>query len=349
MVLILCSTLPFLAGCGRGTSETTNSESKPREKAGDNTTQAGWKRFQVEPGDSEFDFEYGLELTCVFEGACTLGADEQIGLWEDGALSRVEPVSSINGGGVGAAACFESDECIAISSAYDANAWYARDGEWTAQTDDATGYSGEMSCPSERLCHVLRRTGDDYTLATYDDGTWNTAPAEGTGGTGYLMEFECAAADLCAAESQEALSLWDGSTWTVTDDADGDQGVSLGCGGGICMAATTNVGSGTKRFSRVQVSTDGSAWREVGLPPVTSRNTIAEVACGSPTMCLVVFNEGDQLNYSSFDGSAWSPAQPIDEHLPEDSTSISEKTCVSEDRCIFVLKEGAVLEYRHND
>ncbi len=112
-----------------------------------------------------------------------------------------------------------------------------------------------------------------------------------------------------AAPTQKIFSSTDGATWTNVPDADSEGYlVGLAEGNGVIVAAR---GAGLDG-ARVDVSTDGSNWQGVALPPASIFDTNEDIAFGAGLFAVVSAGTSLPHLFTSPDGRTWTAQTGLD-------------------------------------
>lgn len=112
-----------------------------------------------------------------------------------------------------------------------------------------------------------------------------------------------------AAPTQKIFSSTDGATWTSTPDADSEGSlVGLATGNGVTVAAR---GAGLSG-ALVDVTTDGSNFQGVPLPPASAFDTNTDIAFGAGLFAVVSAGTSLPHLFTSPDGRAWTAQTGLD-------------------------------------
>ncbi len=112
-----------------------------------------------------------------------------------------------------------------------------------------------------------------------------------------------------AAPTQKIFSSADGASWTSVPDADSEGYlVDLAVGNGVIVAARAAGLDG----ARVDVSTDGSNWQGVALPPASVFDSNQDIAFGAGLFAVVSAGTSLPHLFTSPDGRTWTAQTGLD-------------------------------------
>jgi hypothetical protein len=158
-----------------------------------------------------------------------------------------------------------------------------------------------VSCASASFCVAVDNLGQ---AITFNGSAWS-APAAVDTTRNALHAVSCASSSFCVAGDVGGNGfVWDGAAWagpiTINHVSN-----SEAVGGISCPSASFCVAAG--QAGSIEISTNGgTAW---STPTTVGPNNLQAVSCPSSAFCVTVDTAG---NAYTFNGTAWSAANPID-------------------------------------
>ncbi len=207
-------------------------------------------------------------------------------------------------------------------------------GAWTAGPPFAQASSlKNLSCASPTFCLMEGMA--------WDGTTWSTMAPLSTGTSVEIVT--CVAETTCLGISGDNFVMWDGKQWSVGRNfyaTGGDQGgVSindLACvSEKLCFALDMTYGQvfawNGKSWSKPVTVDKAVADNVAAINAGTTDNLVSpSIACGSPTLCVVVDSAN---NVTSWDGTTWAPLSvvgtPTTRQLPKPPVACSATWCVA--------------------
>jgi hypothetical protein len=184
---------------------------------------------------------------------------------------------------------------------------------WSAPQPIASRtYFTSVSCPSERFCAAVGRTGAPGTFGgqavVWQDGAWLTPSAPTALGSGSSFSVSCPADDECLTVSSDGYVSWlSQGAWSppqqLYQNALGAQNrrsvTAVSCATPTFCVAVANDGS--------SLIWDGAAWAS---PQQADSAGLRSVSCPSPNFCAA---SGFSDHANIWDGAAWSgtPRSPV--------------------------------------
>ncbi|MBV9607249.1 MAG: hypothetical protein JO027_19190 [Solirubrobacterales bacterium] len=201
-----------------------------------------------------------------------------------------------------AISCPSASFCAAVGTAgfvytFNGTTW------GTPTQPDPNGNSlSAVSCPSASFCVAVDNLGG---AITFNGSTWSAPTRADTTGNG-LNAVSCTSSSFCVAGDGGGNGfVFNGSAWSgpFTINTTSNQ---ESIGGISCVSPSFCVAAG--QAGTIETSTDGGRTWSSPATQVGS-NDLRAVSCASQTFCVAVDTGG---NAYTFNGSAWSGANPID-------------------------------------
>jgi hypothetical protein len=197
--------------------------------------------------------------------------------------------------------CPSASFCAAVGTAgfvetFNGSAWAA-----PTQPDPNGNSLTAVSCPSASFCAAVDNLGQ---AITFNGSAWSAPVAVDTTRNA-LQAVSCASSSFCVAGDGGGNGfVFNGAAWSrpiTINNLSNSQSI----GGISCPSASFCVAAG--QAGSIETSTTGgTTW---SAPTSVGSNTLQAVSCPSAAFCVAVDTAG---NAYTFNGSAWSAANPID-------------------------------------
>jgi len=269
--------------------------------------------------------------TLVAVVAATLG----LGSPALGAAGWSGPTTISNTAPPTAISCPTASFCAAVGTAGFVDTFNG--GAWGTPTQpDPNGNSlTAVSCPTASFCAAVDNLGQ---AITFNGSAWG-APVAVDNTRNALQAVSCASPSFCVAGDGGGNGfVFNGTAWSAPITIN-HLSNSEAIGGISCPSASFCVAAG--QAGDIEISTNGgTTW---STPATVGLNTLQSVSCPSSAFCVAVGTAG---NAYTFNGSAWSAANPIDTANGQiDGGSLDSVSCPSSSFCAAIDGRESVLTF----